>query len=104
MWAPNAEGSVAFLASATLAVAAITITVGAVELNSGDWQAAWVNMVGSIAFGVSAAGAFVRCSGVTANALLANVGTFFGALCFLTAALLILPNRSAAAVAAEVGA
>jgi hypothetical protein len=104
VWAPNAEGSVAFLVSATLAVVAITITVGAVELKSRDWQAAWVNMVGSLAFGVSAGGAFVRRSGVTADALLANTGTFLGALCFLTAALLILPNRSAAAVAVEVGA
>jgi hypothetical protein len=83
-----------FLASATLAVAAITITVGAVELKSRDWQAAWVNMVGSIAFGVSAAGAFVRRSGVTEDAPPANVGTF----------LLILPNRWSAAVTAEVGA
>ena len=54
-------------------------------------------MVGSIAFGASAVGAFVRRTGVTEDALLANVGTFFPALCFLTAALLILPDRSARA-------
>jgi hypothetical protein len=94
VWAPNAEGSVAFLVSATLAIVAVTITVGVAELKSCDWQAAWVNMAGSIAFGVSAVGAFVRRTGVTEDALLANVGTFLGALCFLTAALLILPNRS----------
>jgi hypothetical protein len=35
--------------------------------------------------------------GVTEDALLANVSTFFPALCLLTAALLILPNRSARA-------
>jgi hypothetical protein len=54
-------------------------------------------MVGSIAFGASAVGAFVRHTGVTEDSLLANVGTFFPALCFLTAARLILPNRSARA-------
>lgn len=95
VWAPNAEGSVAFLVSATLAIVAVTITVGVAELKSRDWQAAWVNMAGSVAFGASAVGAFVKRTGVTEDALLANVGTFFGALCFLTAALLILPSRSA---------
>jgi hypothetical protein len=94
VWAPNAEGSVAFLVSATLAIVAVTITLGVAELKSRDWQAAWVNMAGSIAFGVSAVGAFVRRTGVTEDALLANVGTFLGALCFLSAALLILPTRS----------
>ena len=97
VWAPNAEGSVAFLVSATLAIVALTITVGVAELKSRDWQAAWLNMAGSIAFGASAVGAFVRRTGVTEDALLANVGRFFGALCFLTAALLILPDRSAGA-------
>jgi hypothetical protein len=100
VWAPNAEGSVAFLVSATLAVVAVTITVGVAELKSRDWQAAWINMVGSVAFGASAVGAFVTREGVTEDALLANTGTFFGALCFLTAALLILPNRRASAVVA----
>lgn len=97
VWAPDAQGSVAFLVSATLAIVAVSITVGVAELKSPDWRAAWVNMAGSIAFGASAVGAFVRRSGVTEDALLANMGTFFGALCFLTAAVLILPNRSARA-------
>jgi hypothetical protein len=97
VWAPDAAGSVAFLVSATLAVVAVTITLGFLEMKSRDWQAAWVNMVGCVAFGASALGAFVKRTGVTEDALLANVGTFFGALCFLIAALLILPNRSPAA-------
>jgi hypothetical protein len=33
-------------------------------------------------------------SGVTEDALLANMGTFIGALCFLVAALVILPRRA----------
>ena len=40
-------------------------------------------MAGSIAFGASAVGAFVRRTGVTEDALLANVGTFFPALSWI---------------------
>ena len=47
--------------------------------------------IGSVAFGVSALGGFITESGVTGDAPLANVGTFIGALCFLVAALLVLP-------------
>ena len=72
----------------------MTAVVGLIELKARDWQAEWVNMIGCVAFGVSALGAFVTESGVTADALLANAGTFIGALCFLVAALLVLPRRS----------
>jgi hypothetical protein len=99
VWSPDVAGSLAFLASGTLAVVAVTIAVGIVEMESRDWQAAWVNMIGSIAFGASAIGAFVKRAGVTEDELLANMGTFFGALCFLTAALLILPSRRSAVAA-----
>jgi hypothetical protein len=64
------------------------------ELKSLDWQAEWINLVGCFAFGVSALGVFVTESGVTGDALLANVGTFVRALCFLVAALLILPRQA----------
>ena len=100
VWAPDAAGSVAFLVSGALAVVAVTLTVGVVGLQSRGWRAAWVNMVGCIAFGASAVGAFVKRTGITDDALLANMGTFFGALCFLTAAYLLLPNRSTAAAVA----
>ncbi|BBX09415.1 hypothetical protein [Mycolicibacterium aichiense] len=92
VWTPDALGSVAFLVSAALGVAAATIAVGLIALGSRDWQAEWINMIGSIAFGVSAVGAFVRRTGITEDALVANLGTFFGALCFLAAALLVLPR------------
>ena len=51
-------------------------------------------MIGCVAFGVSALGAFVSEAGVTEDALLANVGTFVGALCFLVAALRVLPREA----------
>jgi hypothetical protein len=92
VWAPDALGSVAFLVSAALGVAAATIAIGLIAMGSRDWQAEWINMLGSIAFGASAVGAFVRRTGITEDELLANLGTFFGALCFLGAALLVLPR------------
>lgn len=95
VWAPNAEGSVAFLVNATLAIVAVTITVGVAELKSRDWQAAWVTMAGSLAFGAAAVGAFVRRTGVTEDALLAIAGTSFGAL--------LLPDRGAVDFAQPLG-
>lgn len=92
VWAPDALGSIAFLASAALGVSAATIAIGLIALGSRDWQAEWINMIGSIAFGISAVGAFVRRTGITEDELVANLGTFLGALCFLGAALLILPR------------
>ena len=69
--------------------------VGLFELKSRDWQAEWINMIGCVAFGVSALGAFIGESGVTEDALLANVGTFIGTLCFLVAAVLVLASTEA---------
>jgi hypothetical protein len=92
VWTPDALGSIAFLVSAALGVAAATIAVGLIAFGSRDWQAEWINMIGSIAFGVSAIGAFVSRAGITEDALAANLGTFLGALCFLGAALLVLPR------------
>lgn len=93
VWGPDAAGSVAFLVSGVLGVAAVSLVVGIFQLKSRDWLAAWINMIGSIAFGVSAAGAFITKKGITEDAWLANIGTFVGALCFLIAALLVLPKR-----------
>jgi hypothetical protein len=98
VWAPDMLGSVAFLLSGVLGIVAVTAVVGLIELKSHDWQAEWINMVGCVAFGVSALGAFVTESGVTEDALLANVGTFIGALCFLVAALLVLPRQTQSAL------
>lgn len=90
VWTPDAVGSILFLVSGVLGV----MTVARFAPASRDWQAEWINMAGSVAFGVSAVAAFVRKSGATADAVAANVGTFVGALCFLAAALLVLPRRA----------
>lgn len=89
MWVPDAAGSSAFLVSGVLGV----IAVGVVAPRSRDWQAEWINLIGCVAFGVSDFGAYVSGSGVTEDPVVANLGTFVGALCFLVAALRVLPPR-----------
>ncbi len=87
VWTPDAAGSLAFLVSGALAVAALD--AGAARR---DTAVAWINMAGCVAFGLSAGAAFVRGNGVTEDQWLANIGTFVGALCFLVAALAELPR------------
>jgi hypothetical protein len=93
VWWPDAAGSVAFLLSGALGVVAVTLTVALVRVKSRLWLAAWTSMIGSIAFGASAIGAFITKTGSTENPQLAQTGTFVGALCFLIAALLRRPKR-----------
>jgi peptidoglycan/LPS O-acetylase OafA/YrhL len=93
VWWPDAQGSIAFLASGALAVLAVTMAVGLVQPKSREWLTAWINLIGCIAFAASAVGAFITKRGITEDAPLANLGTFVGALCFLIAALLMLPKR-----------
>lgn len=89
VWVPDIAGSTAFLVSGVLGV----VAVGAlIDLRSRDWLAAAVNMVGCVAFGLSAGAAFVRATGVAEDERLANAGTFVGALCFLAAAVVLLPG------------
>ncbi|MHA0286532.1 hypothetical protein ACXYX3_08755 [Mycobacterium sp. C3-094] len=93
VWVPDVFGSTAFLVSGILGM----VAVGAlIELRSRDWSAAAVNLIGCVAFAVSAGAAFVRKTGVTEDEWLANLGTFVGALCFLAAALMLLPRSSQA--------
>ena len=65
-----------------------------------------INLAGSVAFGISAVAAFViPSSGEVWNAELSNLGTFLGALCFLTGAILLLrPETTDASIPADRGA
>ena len=60
---------------------------------SGD--SATLNLIGSVAFGVSALAAYVNpVTGQLRNEDLASLGTFVGAACFFVGALLLLPERT----------
>ncbi|MFM1725367.1 hypothetical protein ABEU20_003981 [Rhodococcus sp. PAM 2766] len=96
VWNPNAEGSVAFLVSSGLAVLVLWRAGTYWEPRSKDWQSVWLNTLGSVAFGVSAAGAFILQDGTSLDPNLANVATFVGAVCFLLASALFLGHRAAA--------
>lgn len=95
VWAPDAQGSVLFLVSGTfalLALARVDRLWGPVDR---DWFSNWINMVGCIAFGVSAVAAVVTSSGGVENASLAAWTTCVGAVCFFAASALVLPDARA---------
>ncbi|MGF7124381.1 hypothetical protein AB4Z09_25925 [Rhodococcus sp. TAF43] len=97
VWTPNAEGSIAFLISSYLAILMLVRAKNYWAPRSLDWQSAWFNALGSLAFGLSAAGAFITQSGSVEDASLANAGTFVGALFFFAASVIFLgkPRRPA---------
>jgi hypothetical protein len=93
VWAPDAIGSTCFLVSSAIAFA----TTGRAWLSwrpsDLDWWIAGLNLIGSIAFGVSAIAAFDRpATGNAVSDQIANGGTALGALCFLIGALLLWPQ------------
>ena len=93
VWNPDAGGSVAFLISAAFVYVGYFRERDTLwEPGRSEWWAAHINMLGCIAFGVSAVGAFILSDGSTENAMLANWGTFIGALCFFFASAIALPQ------------
>ncbi len=88
-WRPDAWGSICFLIASALAVVATTDREGLWDPKARSWRCTWLNMAGSVFFGLSAVGAYVIPStSDLVSQLWANLGTFLGAICFLVAALL----------------
>ena len=93
VWRPDALGSACFLVSSIMAMRATVVRDRLWDPTSRTWKTAWLNLVGSVAFGVSAIASYtVPESGEVVNAALVNLGTFVGALCFLGGALLMTPD------------
>jgi len=95
VWRPDALGSVCFLVSASLAVAATTHAESLWDPDARNWWSTWLNMAGAILFAISAIAAYVEPG--TGNPLSEqwiNLGTCLGAICFLVAALLVKPPKS----------
>jgi hypothetical protein len=100
VWAPNLFGSVAFLVASALAFAGVRRPWWSWRPRELAWSITWLNMVGSVAFGVSAVAARLVPGGTEVqNAALMNLGTFVGAICFLVAAVLLIPDEQASAPA-----
>lgn len=94
VWTPDAGGSLAFLVSAVFVVVAYVGDRGRVwEPRRADWWSGLVNMIGCLAFGVSAVASFVLADGAWADPNLANGGTFIGAICFFLASAVVLPRH-----------
>ncbi len=85
VWVPDAAGSVAFLVSAVFAMLGLLRAHELMGLIYRDTLSGWSNLIGCIAFGISAVGAFVYADGATVDTHLANLGTLIGAVCFFVA-------------------
>ena len=93
VWNPDAGGSVAFLISAVFVYVAYYREHGQLwNPRDSGWWGAHINVIGCIAFAISAVGAFVLTNGSAEDAAVANWGTFIGALCFFVASMIALPQ------------
>lgn len=92
VWAPDAFGSVCFLVSSALAYRSVNGSFGRRSRRGGPMRIAVVNLIGSIAFGVSAIASYVvPATGDVIDLAAANFTTAIGAACFLAGAILLLP-------------
>ncbi len=97
VWAPDAFGSICFLVAGVLAFA-----VRRREQHDSDWWIAALNLAGSVAFGISAAAAFVvPTTGTALDLAAANWTTSLGAACFLAGALVLRSSEPAAQLGGE---
>ncbi len=104
VWAPDALGSICFLLSSELAYAEVCHRWVCLRLRSLSWRIVALNMLGSIAFGAAAIASLIEpSSGEPISARVANGGTALGGLCFLVAALALMPEAAAEEQAAPRG-
>ena len=95
VWRPDAIGSICFLVASALAWYEVCHGWVAWRPRPWSWWITLVNLIGSIAFGVSAVAAYVNpVTGQVHNAGRANTQTLIGAVCFFIGALLLLPERT----------
>jgi len=95
VWRPDAIGSVCFLVSSFLAWYEVCHGWAAWRPREWSWWITLANLVGSVAFGVSAVAAYVNpVTGQVRNVDRANLQTLIGAVCFFIGALLLLPERT----------
>jgi hypothetical protein len=92
VWAPDFVGSILFLVASALGILALGHRFWSWAPRDLWWRIAWLNMVGSVFFMISAIGSVVLpLTGSMANARWANAGTFAGAVCFFMGAVLLVP-------------
>jgi hypothetical protein len=95
VWAPDVFGSLCFLVSSELAYAEVCHHWICLRCRSLSWRIVALNLLGSIAFGAAAIGSLLEpSSGEPISARIANGGTAVGGLCFLVAALALMPEAA----------
>lgn len=95
VWTPDAYGSICFLVASGLVWIEVGHSIFSWKIGSLSWQIAALNLIGSIAFGISAISVFILpITGNPINITVVNLGTFIGGVCFLIGALLLLPERT----------
>jgi hypothetical protein len=104
VWRPDVIGSICFLVASYLAWAEVCHSVGRLQFRELSWWIVVLNLLGSVFFGVSAIGAYVNPdTGDVTNLRWDNGGTFAGALCFLIAAVMLIPESRSARTPAPSG-
>jgi hypothetical protein len=103
VWGPDALGSICFLVSSELAYAEVCHRWICLKLRSLSWRIVALNLLGSLAFGAGAIASLLEpSSGEPLSARVANAGTAVGGLCFLVAALALMPEAAGEEHAAPV--
>jgi hypothetical protein len=97
VWRPDVIGSICFLVASYLAWAEVCHNVGRLKVRELSWWIVVLNLLGSVFFGISAIGAYVNPdTGDVTSLRLDNGGTFAGAVCFLIAAVMLIPEARTA--------
>ncbi len=95
VWVPDALGSICFLVASYLAYGEVCNDWMDWQPRNVSWWIVVINLLGSVAFGVSAVASFVLVqSGELVSAYDSNLGTFAGAICFFVGAYLLLPEMT----------
>ena len=95
VWTPDLIGSICFLVSSGLALLEFCHGYWCWRLHNISWWIVMVNLLGSIAFMVSAVFAVVLPDSANLDALwIVNLSTCIGAVCFLVGAYLLLPEMA----------
>ena len=98
IWTPDAIGSVCFLAASHLALIEVSHRSWSFQPRQLSWWIVMINLLGSIAFMLAALFSFFLPSSGNAEWLWgANLFTLLGALCFLLASYLMIPELFGAA-------
>jgi len=95
VWRPDAIGSVCFLVSSVLAWYEVCHGWSAWRPRDWSWWITLANLIGSIAFGISAMAGYINpVTGQVYNAARADTQTLIGAICFFIGAVLLFPERT----------